>query len=113
MRKMSKVIDDNLIILNKVGLHEISKMSKELNEVKRLADALTPEEQLSLIAYLSQRLQRCEITRKPRRQITEFIGIAPNMLGGMDAQEYVTRMRRGEFPDLEIAEKQLRKEYSN
>jgi hypothetical protein len=85
-------------------------MSKELRELMKQADALTPEEQLRLIAYLTQRLQHCEIKRKPRRDIMEFAGIAPNLLGGMDAQEYVTRMRRGEFPDLEIAEKQLRKE---
>ncbi|WP_413173483.1 hypothetical protein [Anabaena azotica] len=84
-------------------------MSKELIELMRLADALTPDEQLSLIAYLTQRLQHCEIKRKPRRDLMEFAGIAPNLLGGMDAQEYVTRMRRGEFPDLEIAEKQLGK----
>lgn len=37
----------------------------------------------------------------------EFAAIAPNLMGGMDVQEYVTRMRRGEFPDLEIVEKQL------
>ncbi|NDJ23827.1 hypothetical protein GS682_19710 [Nostoc sp. B(2019)] len=85
-------------------------MSKELNEVKELAKQLTPEEQLQLIAYLTQRLQRCEIKRKPSRNLMEFAGIAPNLMGGMDAQEYVTRIRRGEFPDLEIAEKQLGKE---
>ncbi|AFZ60598.1 hypothetical protein H6G54_11270 [Anabaena cylindrica FACHB-243] len=84
-------------------------MSKELNEIQQLANKLTPDEQLSLIAYLTQRLQHCEIKRKPSRDLTEFEGIAPNLLGGMDAQEYVTRMRRGEFPDLEIAEKQLGK----
>ncbi|MFB8790812.1 MAG: hypothetical protein U7123_18650 [Potamolinea sp.] len=83
-------------------------MSKELNELMRLADALSPDEQLRLISYLANRVSRCEIKRKPRRKITEFIGIAPNLLGGMDAQEYVTRMRRGEFPDLEI--EQMRKQ---
>ncbi len=85
-------------------------MSKELNEVKSLTEQLTPDEQLQLIAYLTQRLQRCEIKRKPSRDIMEFAGIAPNLLGGMDAQEYVSRMRRGEFPDLEIAEMESRKE---
>lgn len=85
-------------------------MSKELIDLMQLADALTPEEQLNLIAYLTQRLQRCEIKRKPRRNIMEFAGIAPNLLGGMDAQEYVTRMRRGEFPDLEIAEMEAKKQ---
>ncbi|WP_193196044.1 hypothetical protein [Nostoc sp. MG11] len=85
-------------------------MSKELNEVKELAKQLTPDEQLQLIAYLTQKLQRCEIKRKPSRNLMEFAGIAPNLMGGMDAQEYVTRIRRGEFPDLEIAEKQSGKE---
>ena len=85
-------------------------MSKELNDLMREADALTPNEQLRLISYLTQRLQNCEIKRKPRRKVTEFAGIAPNLLGGMDAQEYVTRMRRGEFPDLEIEQMQFQKE---
>lgn len=87
-------------------------MSKELSEIKRLADALSPDEQLQLISYLVQRLRNCEIQRKPRRRrnIMEFIGIAPNHLGGMDAQEYVSRMRRGEFPELEIEQKESGKQ---
>ncbi len=76
-------------------------MSKELNEVKGLSDKLTPDEQLSLIAYLTQRLQHCEIKRKPRRDIMEFAGIAPNLMGGMDAQEYVRRIRSGESLEIE------------
>lgn len=85
-------------------------MSKELIEVMRQAEALSPDEQLYLISRLTLRLRRCEIKRKPRRNIMEFAGIAPNLLGGMDAQEYITRMRRGEFPDLEIEQMQSRKE---
>ena len=77
-------------------------MSKELLDVMKQADTLTPDEQLQLIAHLTQKLRRCEIIRKPRRKVTDFMGIAPNLLGGMDAQEYVTRMRRSEFPELEI-----------
>lgn len=85
-------------------------MSKDLFEVLRLADELSPEDQLQLISYLAQRLTNCEINRKPRRNIMEFIGIAPNHLGGMDAQEYVSRMRRGEFPELEIEQKESGKQ---
>ncbi|WP_414572625.1 hypothetical protein [Nostoc sp. CCY 9925] len=85
-------------------------MSKELNEIKTLANKLTPEEQLDLIAYLTQRLQRCEIKRKPSRNIMEFIGIAPNLMGGMDAQEYVRRIRSGEPLEPESEEVQSRKE---
>jgi hypothetical protein len=78
-------------------------MSKQLIELITLADALTPDEQLSLISHLTQRLQHCEIKRKSRRNLTELEGIAPNLLDGMDAQEYVTRMRRGELPDLSVS----------
>lgn len=85
-------------------------MSKELFEVLRLADELSPDEQLELISYLVQRLRNCEIKRKPRRNVMEFAGIAPNLLGGMDAQEYITRMRRGEFPELEIEQKESEKQ---
>lgn len=85
------------------------KMSKELMDLIKKVERLPPEEQLYLISYLAGRLRRCEIKQKPRRKITELEGIAPNLLAGMDAQEYVTRMRGGEFPDLEIEEKQLSK----
>lgn len=85
-------------------------MSKELNDLMKQADALTPDEQLSLIAYLTQRLQRCEIKRKPSRNLMEFAGIAPNLMGGIDAQEYVRRIRSGEPLELEIEKMQSRKE---
>ncbi|MBD6616979.1 hypothetical protein FNW02_14355 [Komarekiella sp. 'clone 1'] len=85
-------------------------MSKELNEVKELAKQLTPDEQLQLIAYLTQKLQRCEIKRKPSRNLMEFAGIAPNLMGGMDAQEYVRRIRSGEPLDPEIEEMQPNKQ---
>jgi hypothetical protein len=84
-------------------------MSKRLIELMTLADTLTPDEQLSLISHLTQRLSFCEISPKPRRNLTELEGIAPNLLGGMDAQEYVRRMRCGEFPDLELEEMNTRK----
>lgn len=83
-------------------------MSKELFEVIRQAEALSPDEQLYLISHLTQSLRRCEIKRKPRRNLTELEGIAPNLLGGMDAQEYVRRIRSGE--SLEIEGNALRKE---
>ena len=85
-------------------------MSKELFEVLRLADRLSPDEQLELISYLVQRLRNCDIKRKPRRSVMEFAGIAPNLLGGMDAQEYVNRIRRGEFPELEIEQQESEKQ---
>jgi hypothetical protein len=85
-------------------------MSQELLDLIKQADALTPDEQLQLMAYLIQKLRHCEIKRKSRRKVTEFAGIAPNLLKGMDAQDYVTRMRRGEIPELEIAQVESRKQ---
>lgn len=85
-------------------------MSQELFEVLRLADRLSPDEQLELISYLVQRLRKCDIKRKPRRSVMEFAGVAPNLLGGMDAQEYVNRIRRGEFPELEIQQQESEKQ---
>jgi len=85
-------------------------MSEEFMEAMRQADALTPAEQMRLISHLIQQLSRCEIKRKQSRKLTEFIGIAPNHLGGMDAQEYISRMRRGEFPDRELELRESKKE---
>jgi len=85
-------------------------MSKKLLDLMKQADTLAPEQQLQLMAYLVQKLGHCEIKQKPRRKVTEFAGIAPNLLQGMDAQEYITRMRHGEFPDLEVAKIKSRKE---
>ncbi|MDY6804230.1 MAG: hypothetical protein SXA11_10540 [Cyanobacteriota bacterium] len=81
------------------------QMSKELIDLIMKANELSPEEQLYLISHLAGNLRRCEIKCKPRRDITELKGLAPNLLGGMDAQEYVTRIRSGEFPELEIEAK--------
>ncbi|NEP90805.1 MAG: hypothetical protein F6K18_30570 [Okeania sp. SIO2C2] len=83
------------------------KKSKELTEIIRKVDSLSPEEQLSLISYVIGRLKMCEIKKKPSRDWKDLEGIAPNLLERMDAQEYVTRMRRGEFPELEIQQKKL------
>lgn len=80
-------------------------MSQDLLfQLMKQADARLPEEQLRLIAHLADRVSHCDLTPKPRRNVMEFCGIAPHHLGGMDAQaqEYVRRMRRGEFPELEI-----------
>lgn len=75
-------------------------MSQQLIELMKLAKIFTLYEKLSFICYLIQRLQHCEIKPKPSHNFTEIEGIAPNLLGGMDFPEYVTRIRRGDFPDL-------------
>jgi hypothetical protein len=79
-------------------------MSQELINLIQQAARLFPEEQLQLIAHLTQTLSHYDIQPKPRHNVMEFSGSIPNLLNGMDAQEYVTQMRRGEFPDLKIAD---------
>lgn len=79
-------------------------MSKELFDLIKQADALAPEEQLGLLSHLVQKISDRDITPKQRFNWTDLEGIAPNHLGGMDAQEYITRMRKGQFPELEIAD---------
>jgi hypothetical protein len=85
-------------------------MSKELFDLIKQADNLAPEEQLRLLSHLVQKISLCQITPPHKYKVTDFMGIAPNHLGGMDAQEYITRMRRGEFPELEITQMESRKD---
>jgi len=73
-------------------------MSKKLFDLIKQADSLAPEEQLRLLSHLVQKISLCQITPPQKYKVTDFMGIAPNHLGG------ITRMRRGEFPELEIAD---------
>ncbi|MBR8835787.1 MAG: hypothetical protein DSM106950_17655 [Stigonema ocellatum SAG 48.90 = DSM 106950] len=78
------------------------QLSEELVELMKQADRLAPKDQLRLASYILEKISHCEIKPIPRQSVKEFRGIAPNHLGGMDAQEYVNRIRRGEFPEWEI-----------
>jgi hypothetical protein len=63
-------------------------------EVRRLAENLTPEEQLQLIADLSNFVrQRVTMTPKPKRSIMELEGLGKEIWNGIDAQEYVNQER--------------------
>ncbi len=64
------------------------------HEVRRLAESLTPEEQMQLIEDLSKFIrQRVTLTPKPRRRIMELRGLGKEIWKGIDAQEYVNRER--------------------
>ena len=78
-------------------------MSQELTNLMQQAAQLSPQEQLQLIAHLTQTLSHYDIQPNSQYNVMEFSSSIPNLLNGMDAQEYVTQMRRGEFPDLKIA----------
>ncbi len=64
------------------------------HEVRRLAENLTPDEQMQLIEDLSKFIrQRVTLTPKPRRSIMELRGLGKEIWKGIDAQEYVNRER--------------------
>lgn len=64
------------------------------HEVRRLAESLTPDEQMQLIEDLSKFIrQRVTLTPKPRRSILELEGLGKEIWKGIDAQEYVDQER--------------------
>lgn len=64
------------------------------HEVRRLAESLTPEEQLRLIEELSRLMrQRVTLTPKPKHSILELEGLGKELWNGIDAQEYVNQER--------------------
>lgn len=69
-------------------------MSPFLEQVLRDLDRLTPSEQLEVIGYATQKLKRHRAMQdRPRRSWRELRGIAPNLLDGRDAQEWVSQLR--------------------
>jgi hypothetical protein len=69
-------------------------MSPQLEAVLKQAQGLSPSEQLTLIERLSGQVStQSETAAKPKRKATEFYGVAPNLLSGMDAQVWVDQLR--------------------
>ncbi|GAX40467.1 hypothetical protein NIES4075_14330 [Tolypothrix sp. NIES-4075] len=64
------------------------------NEVRRLAQSLTPDEEMRLIEDLSKSIrQRVTLTPKPKCSILELRGLGKEIWNGVDAQEYVNQER--------------------
>ncbi|MDF5721387.1 MAG: hypothetical protein PUP91_13095 [Rhizonema sp. PD37] len=64
------------------------------HEVRRLAESLTPDEQMRLIEDLSRLIrQRVTMTPKPKHSILELRGLGKEIWNGVDAQEYVNQER--------------------
>jgi hypothetical protein len=68
--------------------------SKEFMDIMKRADSLSPDEQLELISHLAQQARQAYGEPKPHRKWSDIMGIAPNLLNGEDAQEWVSRTRR-------------------
>jgi hypothetical protein len=65
-----------------------------LDRVIRQAEALTPDEQLRLIAHVAERMRASQQPEVARRKWSEISGAAPYPLMGEDAQDWVQRTRR-------------------
>jgi hypothetical protein len=69
-------------------------MSPLLEEVLRQAEQLAPEERLALVEKVMEGLKQSEHSSPSvRHQVSDFYGIAPNLLEGRDAQEWVNALR--------------------
>jgi hypothetical protein len=67
--------------------------SSPLNDILQTVPRLTHTELLELIAYLTQQAQQTGDSEKPYYW-REIAGIAPGLLGGQDAQEWVNQVRQ-------------------
>jgi hypothetical protein len=64
------------------------------HEVRRLAESLTPDEQMRLIEDLSRFIrQRVTLTPKPSVAFWNYEGLGKEIWNGIDAQEYVNQER--------------------
>jgi hypothetical protein len=69
-------------------------MSPLLQQVLQEIEQLTTEEQLEVISHTTEQLKRRTLTpNQPKRSWRDLSGIAPDLLGGQDAQEWVNRLR--------------------
>ncbi|NET91134.1 MAG: hypothetical protein F6K45_24095 [Kamptonema sp. SIO1D9] len=93
----------------------VGSMSPKVKDVFTQIDSLNKEERLEVLHYLEQRVQEDERVEEGqsidanyehllqyisetkntecRRPLQDFRGIAPNLLEGQDAQEWVSQMR--------------------
>jgi hypothetical protein len=68
-------------------------MSSLLEQILQEIEQLSPEEQKQLSERLAERIKTFKTVGQPKRSWQELRGIAPNILGGKDAQEWVNELR--------------------
>jgi hypothetical protein len=69
-------------------------MSPSLEKILSEIEQLTPEEQLTVMGHLVERVKKHITQAQPKRKWSDLKGIAPYPLLGEDAQEWVSRTRR-------------------
>jgi hypothetical protein len=82
-------------------------MSPLLEKILQEIEQLSPDEQKQLSERLAERVKSSEVVNQPKRSWQELRGIAPNILGGRDAQEWVNELRNEwEERELKLRENQ-------
>ncbi len=76
-------------------------MSPLLEQILQEIEQLSPDEQKKLSERLAERIKSFETVSQPKRSWQELRGIAPNILGGKDAQAWVNELR-DEWEEREI-----------
>jgi len=67
-----------------------------LQYILKQIESLTPEQQKVLSNFLNEKTKQPTDSPPVRRKWRSICGSAPNLLKGEDAQQWVSRMRRGE-----------------
>jgi len=79
-------------------------MSRSIERVLSEIEQLTLVEQMQVLEYLvkqmKQSVESVAMSIEAKHKITDFYGMAPNLLDGMDAQEWVNQLR-DEWEDRE------------
>ncbi len=76
-------------------------MSRLLEQVLSDLDRLAPAERKQVMEHLiAQMADPIVIPVKNKRKLSDFYGVAPNLLGDVDAQEWVNQSRQ-EWNDRE------------
>jgi hypothetical protein len=80
-------------------------MSVSIERVLSEIDQLTLVEQMQVLEHLvkqmKQSVEAVAVTQKPKYKVTDFYGIAPNLLEGIDAQKWVNQLR-DEWEEREV-----------
>ncbi|TAE55288.1 MAG: hypothetical protein EAZ76_12630 [Nostocales cyanobacterium] len=64
-----------------------------INEIEQLSLIEKMQILEYLIKEIKQSVEAIAVIPKPKYKVTDFYGIAPNLLSGKDAQEWVNQMR--------------------
>ena len=75
-------------------------MSPLLEAILKQVQQLSNDDRLELIQQVAEQMKSCPAEPKRKHKVSEFRGIAPNLLEGKDAQDWVNELR-SEWDDLE------------